>query len=67
MEEEERWGTSSPCPGMVFSRRPAPAKALMRSLTPGHFLQYSWGLTIPLVGEQAGPPVSHPELGCRLT
>lgn len=54
--------TSSPCPDMVFSHLPVPARALMRSLTPGHFLQYSWGLTIPLAGEQAGPPMSHPEL-----
>lgn len=54
--------TSSTCPGMAFSHLPVPARALMRSLTPGHFLQYSWGLTIPLVGEQAGPPMSHSEL-----
>lgn len=60
-------GLSSPCADMVFSHLPAPARALMRSLTSGHFLQYSWGLTIPLVREQARPPMSHPELGCRLT
>lgn len=61
MEEEERWEHLLH-PQAWFSHLSASTRALMRSLTPGHFLQYSWGLTIPLVGEQAGPPVSHPEL-----
>lgn len=30
--------TSSPCPGMFLSQLPVPARALVRPLTPGHFL-----------------------------